>query len=287
MEEISFYDLLRFYVKKWLIIVSAVMIGAIAGIVYTYYVQAPEYDSKATLLLVGTNRTSANQDSVVLNNYVQLFTSRRVLDPVIDEQEYDEGYDALVASTTAVNPKGTDIINVSVSTSDPKKSKALLESNVQSFRDQAKTMYGDNSIKINLVDSASLPDQPSNVKPVVQIGLATAATTLLAIVGLFFVYDYRRSIRGRVDVQWHGVEVVSDAIPENSQSTKDSDILDKLHQLEPEPDDVMFDITTTEEGVATTVEEVAPEGGDSETSNSQPAHTPSKKKHKKRKKTRE
>ena len=88
MEEINLYDLLRFYAKKWLTIASFAIAGAIIGVIFTYYIQQPLYKSSATVLLVGTNRTSG-QESVVLNNYVKLFTSRRVLTPVIDKHDYD------------------------------------------------------------------------------------------------------------------------------------------------------------------------------------------------------
>ena len=114
MEEINLYDLLRFYIKKWLTIAIFVMIGGIVGIAYTYYIQTPQYESKATLLLVGTNRTAANQESVALNNYVELFKSRRVLEPVITDQGYDKGYDTLASGVTAQGVKGTDVINVSI-----------------------------------------------------------------------------------------------------------------------------------------------------------------------------
>ena len=189
MEEINLYDLMRFYVRKWLTIVTVVMIGAIIGIIYTFFVQQPQYKSTATLLLVGTGRAS-NQESVVLNNYVQLFESRRILDPVIAEQKYDATYDKLAANTTAENVKNTDIINVSISTSSPKTSKALLEAAIVKFREEAKTLYSDGAIKINVVDAADAPIAPTNVKPLQQIGLAIAAAFALAIVALFFIYDY-------------------------------------------------------------------------------------------------
>ena len=196
MEEIDLYDLLRFYAKKWLTIVTFVMLGGIAGVAYTYFVQAPEYTSKAQMLLVGNTRSAAS-DSVVLNNYVQLFTSHRVLDKVIDSQHYTAGYDALAAHTTAQNVKSTDIINVSISTADAKQSQSLLESAIESFRDEAKKLYGDNNIKINVVDGASQPSRPANVKPAMQIGLAVAAGFVLAVIALFFVYDYRHSATKR------------------------------------------------------------------------------------------
>ena len=189
MEEINLYDLMRFYARKWLTIATVVMIGAILGVIYTFFVQQPQYKSTATLLLVGTGRTS-NQESVVLNNYVQLFESRRILEPVIAEQKYDATYDKLAANTTAENVKNTDIINVSISTSSPKTSKALLEATIERFRNEAKTLYGDGAIKINVVDAADAPIAPTNVKPIQQVGLATVAAFALAIVALFFIYDY-------------------------------------------------------------------------------------------------
>ena len=189
MEEINLYDLMRFYARKWLTIATVVMIGAILGVIYTFFVQQPQYKSTATLLLIGTTRTS-NQDSVVINNYVQLFESRRVLDPVIAEQKYGATYDQLAANTNAENVKNTDIINVSISTANPKTSKALLEAAIEKFRSEAKTLYGDGAIKINVVDAADAPVAPTNVKPIQQIGLAIVAAFALGIVALFFIYDY-------------------------------------------------------------------------------------------------
>ena len=192
MEEINLYDLLRFYAKKWLTIASFAIAGAIIGVIFTYYIQQPLYKSSATVLLVGTNRASS-QESVVLNNYVKLFTSRRVLTPVIAKHDYDKSFDSLVANTTAENTKNTDFISLSMSTTDAKTSKVMLESAIQEFGKQAKELYGDNSVRISIVDAANTPTGSTNVKPLQQIGIATVALTALSIIGLFFVYDYKHS----------------------------------------------------------------------------------------------
>lgn len=193
MEEINLYDLLRFYAKRWLTIAIAAMIGAIISITYTYFIQQPQYKSSATILLVGTDHSSSNQGSVTLNNYVKLFTSRRVIDPVITNNDYSEDYKTLSGNTTAENVKNTDIINVSMSTSNPKTSKALLESAIQEFEKQSKSLYGNSSVKISVVDSADTPNGPSNIKPLQQIGLVAAASVVLTVIVLFFIYDYRKS----------------------------------------------------------------------------------------------
>ena len=192
MEEINLYDLLRFYAKKWLTIASFAIAGAIIGVIFTYYIQQPLYKSSATVLLIGTNRTSG-QESVVLNNYVKLFNSRRVLTPVIAKHDYNKSFDSLVANTTAENTKNTDFISLSMSTTDAKTSKVMLESAIQEFGKQAKELYGDNSVRISIVDAANTPTGSTNVKPLQQIGIATVALTALSIIGLFFVYDYKHS----------------------------------------------------------------------------------------------
>lgn len=216
MEEINLYDLMRFYVRKWLTIATVVMIGAILGVIYTFFVQQPQYKSTATLLLIGTGRTS-NQESVVLNNYVQLFESRRILEPVIAEQKYDATYDKLAANTNAENVKNTDIINVSISTSSPKTSKALLEAAIEKFREEAKTLYGDGAIKINVVDAADAPVEPTNVKPIQQVGLATVAAFALAVVALFFIYDYTTSQKMQTKA---ASDVIADAKVKAKTKTK-------------------------------------------------------------------
>lgn len=195
MEEINLYDLMRFYARKWMTILIAIMIGAIAGIAYTFYIQQPQYKSTATLLLVNTGRTVSNQESVVINNYVELFTSRRVLGPVVEAQRYEQGYQSLSSQTTAVNVKDTDIINVSIATTDAKKSKALLESAINKFKDESKQLYGDSTVKISVVDAANEPTDSINKKPLQQIGLAVVGSTVIAIIGLFFVYDFRAQIK--------------------------------------------------------------------------------------------
>lgn len=236
MEEIDLYDLLKFYAKKWLTIITFAMIGAIIGVGYTYFVQTPQYTSKAQILLVGETRTGAS-DSIVLNNYVELFKSHRVLDPVIEAEGYQAGYNALSGNTTAENVKNTDIINVAISTAEEQQSRALLESAIESFRTEAKALYGDNNIKINVVDGASKPAAPANVKPLMQIGLATVAGIILAIIVLFFMYDYRASRRGKATTATSTSAPVSSTPPEtpkvikkNRKSTKSTKLSKKAKQ---------------------------------------------------------
>lgn len=188
VQEINLYDLLKYYARNWLIILSALFVGAAIGLIYTNFIQTALYKSDATMLVVGA-RTS--QDATINNNYTELFKSRRVLETVIDNQGYKGDYDQLLARTTATNDKNTDIIKVSIADPDPKKSEQLLSASLEVFKKEASTLYDSNNIKT--VDPASLPSSSYNVNLLLQVGLSMAATALLVIIALFFVYDYRMS----------------------------------------------------------------------------------------------
>jgi capsular polysaccharide biosynthesis protein len=185
VEQINLYDLLKHYAKNWLILLSAVFVGVVIGLVYTFFIQTPLYKSEATLLVVGA-RTSP--DGTINNNYTELFKSRRVLDPVIESTGYNGGYLRLVSNTTTTNDKDTDVIRISMATTDPQKSEEILRASLDSFKNEANALYNSNNIQV--VDSASLPAEPYNVRTTVQVVLATMASLLLAVIVLFFVYDY-------------------------------------------------------------------------------------------------
>lgn len=187
MQDINLYHLLRFYLKKWAIIVLLTILGAIAGFTYSNYIQVPLYKSDATMLLVSTEDRKISQDSTLINNYIELISSRRVLEPVIREQNYVMSYEELVKATTATNEKNTEVIKVAIDSKDPQTSKKLVDGVVQSFRNEVKSLYNLNNISV--VDNASSAAKPYNVNTLMLILLTTAAGFFAAVIVLFFVYD--------------------------------------------------------------------------------------------------
>ncbi len=185
VQEINVYDLIKFYANNWLILLSAVFIGAVIGLIYTFFIQTPLYKSEATLLVVGARTTA---DATINNNYTELFKSRRVLDPVIQSTGYSGDYRQLFNNTTTTNNKDTDVIRISMATTNARKSKELLRASLISFKKEAKSLYGSDNIQI--VDAANEPKDPFNVRTALQVGLTTIAGLLAAIIVLFFIYDY-------------------------------------------------------------------------------------------------
>jgi capsular polysaccharide biosynthesis protein len=194
LEEINLYNLLRYYAKKWAVILSLTLVGLIAGFIYNQYIQVAMYKSDATLLVVGAG--DGPQNATLINNYVELFKSRRVLESVIEQQKLGISYDDLSSRVDASSDKNTEIIKVSISDQDGKLSQNLTDGAIKSFKSEADKIYGRDNIRI--IDNASLPDQPFNVRRPIVLALSASAGLILSVIGLFFIYDFNLS-RG-VDV---------------------------------------------------------------------------------------
>ncbi len=188
VQDINLYHLLRFYAKKWMWIVGSILIALALGHVYNTYIQTPLYKSSATLILINPNDKRTTQDVTLINNYIELFKSRRVLEPVISEKKVDIDYDTLVDSIDATNEKNTDVIKVSISTPSPDTSKTLVEGSVASFKEQAEKLYKLDNVRS--VDEASYSSTPYNVHKSFILLVTGIGGLIISLLALFFAYDY-------------------------------------------------------------------------------------------------
>lgn len=188
MQEINLYDLLRYYARYWALILALTIGGFAAGLIYNYFIQVPMYKSSATLILIDDTAKPVAKDPTVINNYLELIKSRRVLEPVIQKQHLSQSYEQLAGSLSTSNDKDTEVIKISVSTTDPQVSKKAADGTVTSFRNEVKHLYSTNNFQV--VDGASTPKEPYNVHKPLQLVLFSAAGFLVAVVTVFFMFDF-------------------------------------------------------------------------------------------------
>lgn len=186
MQDINLYHLLRYYAKKWIFIVLLTIAGAGCGLVYNNFVQTPLYRSDSTLLLVGTS-TASDQRTTLINNYIELMKSHRVLDPVLQNFDNKISYEDLTNAISATNDKNTEVIKLSVDSKNAQTSQKLADGVVKSFRTEIKKMY--NLDNIIVVDNASLASEPYNVHKELTILLTAAAGFCISVIAIFFAYD--------------------------------------------------------------------------------------------------
>lgn len=191
MEEINLYDLMKHYIKSWALIAGFTIAGLAVGIIYNSYIQKPIYKSTSTLILIDGLIANDSSKATTIKNYQEIIKSRRVLEPVIKNLKLNQTYDQLVANTESGNNKDTEVLAISVSTSNAKTSKDVVDATINSFKSEIKQLYGQDNTK--LVDVANTPDQPDNVHKITQLVITTMAGFIASIVVVFFIYDFRLS----------------------------------------------------------------------------------------------
>lgn len=128
--EIDILQLLSALWKKaWLIIVLAVIIGAM-GFSYAYFLVTPMYTSSA-LLYVNNNSISfggqalsistsdLSAASKLVNTYIVILGSRMTLEEVISSAHLDLTYEQLSRMVSAEQVNSTEVFKVTVKCSDP------------------------------------------------------------------------------------------------------------------------------------------------------------------------
>jgi capsular polysaccharide biosynthesis protein len=213
VQEINLYQLLKFYATKWFWILMFIIVGAGAGFVYNTYIQVPLYKSDATLLIIDDTGKAA-KDPTLINNYIELIKSRRVLDAVVQKHPNTLTYEELTAATTATNEKDTEVIKVSVATKDAQISKDMAGDIVTSFQGEAKEIYEKDNVTV--VDQANLPTEPYNVHHVMYLALATGAGFAFALIVLFFAYDFKQT-RQTLQKERVGDEEKAKVTPESAK----------------------------------------------------------------------
>lgn len=189
VQEINLYQLLQYFAKKWVVIVAFTVTGLVAGLVYSFYLQTPLYKSDATLILIDPEKTSsAAKDPTLINNYIELFKSRKVLEPVIEKLNLDKSYEQLVASVTTTSEKDTEVIKVSTSSENAETSMMVTDEAIASFKQEVGRLYDKDNIEI--VDRANRPTVPYNVHATLQIVVSMTLGLVAALTLLFFAYDF-------------------------------------------------------------------------------------------------
>lgn len=98
---------------------------------YSYFLIRPTYQSTAKMYVVSTSKNSVvdlnalNIGTSLTADYEQLMLSYPVLEQVINKLNLDMNSDALKGMITLENPQDTRILNINVTSTDPKQARDI------------------------------------------------------------------------------------------------------------------------------------------------------------------
>lgn len=210
--EIDLIDLLLYLKRKVWLILLGLLIGVLLSGLYTFKIVDPMYSASSMIYMRGAgNSITSIQDlqigAELTNDYEVIFTSRPILQEVIDELKLDMSYKELQSRVELSNPTDTRILKVELKDKDPKKASEIVNTLVQVSMDSVKEI---DAKEPYLIEEAVEDNSP--VSPSIPKNLA-----LGALVGAILVIRYVANDRvcGEEDVaKALGIPVFC-MIPEN------------------------------------------------------------------------
>ncbi len=214
-------------------IVMFLLVGAVVFNMYSYFLIKPTYTSTSRLYVV-----SATKDSVVnfsdlsvgtnlTKDYVELLLSYPVLDKVSEKIEKDYDYkissESLQKMISLENPEDTRILNINVTTTDPKVSKTI----ANALADEAVEYIPDTmgTFKPNIAQvarEAKVKTGPSYLK---YTAIGALLGVLLCMAWFIFKYLSDDTIKTKEDVEKYFGMTPLAVLPyvENDEESEDSE----------------------------------------------------------------
>lgn len=200
MEEIDLRSLLDYFKKSLAYFILIVAATVFAGSIYTFYLQKPEYKSRATVILSSDRSNSATitQNEVLINKnlvdtYTEVVKSHRVLDKVLKQLDLDLDYAKLSKKIEVTAPKETEIIEINAVDANPELAKNIANATSEIFVKEISDLY---SVKnVNVLDPALQPTTPYNVNVIRQELIALVAGIILASATIFLKFYFDRSVK--------------------------------------------------------------------------------------------
>lgn len=203
MEEINLLEVLEYYKNKLIWIIASIILVILIGNIYTTITRVPMYRSNTTILLVGSNE-KVNQNDVSLNNnlvttYSEIIKSRKVLTKVINNLKLEYSVEELSNHITVGTKTDTQIITVTVSDKDPKKSKDIADEVSEVFAKEIKAIYRLDNVAI--IDYAVLAEKPYNITYLKDNVIYFAIGLVLSCAVIFIMFYFDTTIKSTESIE--------------------------------------------------------------------------------------
>lgn len=214
---ITLTDLWEVFTQHIIKMIAVAILFVAMVFAYATFLLTPLYKSTAALYILkqdNTNEYSYTQSDFnlalnIVNDCTYMVKSHAVLDKAISNLNLDMSYKELYNSISINNPDNTRILEVSVETAYPAKSKEIVDTVCKYAISEINDTVGTN--QINIHTKGTLEDKPSNSISMTKyalIGIAAAVATY-SICLIAYILDDR--IKGAEDVEKHlGLAVIGE-----------------------------------------------------------------------------
>lgn len=213
MEELDIIELLYALKDKIKYIVVTVVVFAVMGLIYSKFLVTPMYKSTTTFVLSKTKDSTSQsenvdeaitQNDVTLNSklvstYSVIIKSKTIAKEVINSLGLNMTTDQFISSVSVTSKDDTELIQITVSNSDPKLSADIANSLAEVFREKVNEIYKIDNLSI--IDVAEPTDAPYNVGTVKNILLFSIIGLVLSCGVIFLIVYFDDTIKDEKDIE--------------------------------------------------------------------------------------
>jgi capsular polysaccharide biosynthesis protein len=212
-EEIDLIELLQLLLKRKWWIISTTIGAMIIGVLITMFMVTPIYESNTTLMVnsskssgIGDLASSFDIGSLTLSQklvvtYSEIVKSRIVLEQVIDRLELDVTYNQLNSSITSKPVGSTEILNISVTDTEPEEAALIANTITDVFIKEVMRILKVNNVEI--IDKAISMPNPVNVHVARNGAIAGILGGMFSVFIIFVIKMLDRQMKTAADVEKH------------------------------------------------------------------------------------
>lgn len=210
MEETDLKDFFNYFKKSFYYFLSITLSVFLIGSIYTFFIQKPLYQSRATVILGGDQAKTITQNEININKnlvdtYAEVVKSHRVLDRVKTSLEsegitsVENDYTKLSKKISVSTLKDTEIIEIKVTDKDAANSAKIADTTSKVFVEEVNKLYNLQNAKI--LDYAIEPTKPFNINIPRQELIFATVGIILATGIIFVIYYFDRSLKTQEQVE--------------------------------------------------------------------------------------
>lgn len=192
-------DLTELFMALWSklhIIIMAGVLGALIAFVGTSFFITPKYTSETKVYVLTRSDSTAGityndlqTGAQLTQDYMELVTSRPVLEQTIAVLNLDKTPEELKNMISVNTPEGTRILSITVQSEDPKEAKEIADA----VRDSASVQITEimDVDAVNTVEEGNLPTKPSSpsVKKNLVLGAMLGLVLAMGVIILIYMLD--------------------------------------------------------------------------------------------------
>ena len=193
--------------KMWLICLSAIVCGAISGLV-SFYVLEPVYEANTSLIV---NKEVENETTQMATtddlNYVQklaitygeIIKSRTVITSTIEKLKLDMTYEELEKIISVSNVSDTQIIKISIEHKNPVLATKICNTIPEIFTKEVQRISKASGVEV--IDKAIVPEEPIKPNKIMNIAIAMLLGVMVSVFVIFLTEALNTSIKEPKDIE--------------------------------------------------------------------------------------